>query len=174
MLATLVGCNYAGTSHELRGCMSPMRDTLVARFGFMPSNIAVLPTSANIKRALADMVAHAAPGRALFFHYSGHDTLVPHRRGHGTLVPHRHGQDARQEEAIVPCDFNLITDVGPAASRVWGRGLGRESRRPTALGVTSANPGWDWMVGVFKRANQEAGMVEGVETPWVSKKSPGP
>ena len=61
----------------------------------------MLPTGANIKRALADMVARAAPGDVLFFHYSGHGTLVPHRRGHG----------ARQDEAIVPCDFNLITDV---------------------------------------------------------------
>ena len=114
MLATLVGCNYAGTPHELRGCINDvlaMRDTLVARFGFAPGDIAVLtdddrsaavlPTGANIKRALADMVARAAPGDVLFFHYSGHGTLVPHRRGHG----------ARQDEAIVPCDFNLITDV---------------------------------------------------------------
>jgi len=115
MLATLVGCNYAGTPHELRGCINDvlaMRDTLVARFGFAPGDIAVLtdddrsaaavlPTGANIKRALADMVARASPGDVLFFHYSGHGTLVPHRRGHG----------ARQDEAIVPCDFNLITDV---------------------------------------------------------------
>ena len=116
LLATLVGCNYAGTPHELRGCINDvlaMRDTLVARFGFAPGDIAVLtdddrsaaavlPTGANIKRALADMVARAAPGDVLFFHYSGH----------GTLVPHRHGHDARQlDEAIVPCDFNLTTDV---------------------------------------------------------------
>ncbi|RLM69165.1 metacaspase-9-like [Panicum miliaceum] len=112
MLATLVGCNYAGTPHELRGCINDvlaMRGTLVARFGFAPGDItvltdddrsaAVLPTGANIKRALADMVARAAPGDVLFFHYSGHGTLVPHRRGRG------------QDEAIVPCDFNLITDV---------------------------------------------------------------
>ncbi|RLM57866.1 metacaspase-9-like [Panicum miliaceum] len=111
MLATLVGCNYAGTPHELRGCINDvlaMRDTLVARFGFAPADITVLtdddrrgvlPTGANIKRALADMVARAAPGDALFFHYSGHGTLVPHRRAHG------------QDEAIVPCDFNLITDL---------------------------------------------------------------
>lgn len=121
MLATLVGCNYAGTPDELRGCINDvlvMRDTLVARFGFAPRDItfltdddggrgsspsAVLPTGANIKRALAEMVSRAAPGDVLFFHYSGHGTLVPHRRGHG--------HDGRPDEAIVPCDFNLITDV---------------------------------------------------------------
>ncbi|CAN6339491.1 unnamed protein product [Urochloa humidicola] len=116
MLATLVGCNYAGTPHELRGCINDvlaMRDTLVARFGFAPGDITVLtdddthggasvlvPTGANIKRALSDMLSRAAPGDVLFFHYSGHGTLIPRRHGHGQF-----------DEAIVPCDFNLITDV---------------------------------------------------------------
>uniref|UniRef100_A0A0E0F2C9 Peptidase C14 caspase domain-containing protein n=1 Tax=Oryza meridionalis TaxID=40149 RepID=A0A0E0F2C9_9ORYZ len=73
-LATLVGCNYAGMPNELQGCINDvaaMRDALVARFGFAPADVAVLtdgrgspvlPTGANIKRALADMVARAAPG----------------------------------------------------------------------------------------------------------------
>ncbi|KAM0843215.1 hypothetical protein ACQ4PT_057855 [Festuca glaucescens] len=117
MLATLVGCNYAGMRNELRGCINDVeaaRGTLVARFGFAPADVAVLtdgrgakvlPTGANIKRALADMIARAAPGDVLFFHYSGHGTLVPPRHGHG------HDGDDREEEAIVPCDFNLVTDV---------------------------------------------------------------
>ncbi|GJN28389.1 hypothetical protein PR202_gb16502 [Eleusine coracana subsp. coracana] len=118
-LATLVGCNYAGTPHELRGCINDvhaMRDLLVARFGFAPAEITVLtddaapgagnnkvlPTGANIKRALSDMVARA--GDVLFFHYSGHGTLVP------PVMPDHRGRH-RDDEAIVPCDFNLITDV---------------------------------------------------------------
>jgi metacaspase-1 len=86
-LATLVGCNYAGTRYELRGCINDalaMRDLLVSRFGFAPADVAVLtddagvvPTGANIKRALGDMVARAAPGDVLFFHYSGHGTTRP-------------------------------------------------------------------------------------------------
>jgi hypothetical protein len=125
MLATLVGCNYAGTPHELRGCINDvlaMRETLAARFGFAPSDItvltdggdagapssaAVLPTGANIKRALAGMVSRAAPGDVLFFHYSGHGTLVPRRHGHG----------GRDDEAIVPSDFNLITGSYVSFSR---------------------------------------------------------
>ncbi|KAM0851980.1 hypothetical protein ACQ4PT_052052 [Festuca glaucescens] len=107
MLATLVGCNYAGTRNELRGCINDVeaaRGTLVARFGFSPVDVAVLtdgrgakvlPTGANINRALADMIARAAPGDVLFFHYSGHG----------------HGGDDREEGAIVPCDFNLVTDL---------------------------------------------------------------
>lgn len=119
MLATLVGCNYAGTPYELRGCINDvlaMRDTLVGRFGFAARDVTVLtddergptgvrPTGANIKRALADMVARAAPGDVLFFHYSGHGTLVP------PVKPRAHDGRRDEDEAIVPCDFNLITDV---------------------------------------------------------------
>ncbi|KAF8747072.1 hypothetical protein HU200_013309 [Digitaria exilis] len=122
MLATLVGCNYGGTRYELRGCINDvlaMRDTLVARFAFAPTDITVLtddgpssggvvlPTGANIKRALADMVSRRRAGDVLFFHYSGHGTLVPRRHGHG------HGVD----EAIVPCDFNLITAADSSTRR---------------------------------------------------------
>ena len=120
MLATLVGCNYAGTPYELQGCINDvhaMRAVLLDRFGFAPGDVTVLtdddrgrgaagvlPTGAGVRQALADMVARAAPGDVLFFHFSGHGTLVPPvsgrpRRGHG----------GRDDEAIVPCDFNLIT-----------------------------------------------------------------
>ncbi|XP_020114333.1 metacaspase-9 isoform X1 [Ananas comosus] len=109
-LATLVGCNYQGTRYELRGCINDveaMRDTLVGRFGFDPDDVvvltdapgaAVVPTGTNVRRALGEMIDAAGPGDVLFFHYSGHGTLIPHGRN-------------RRDEAIVPCDFNLITDV---------------------------------------------------------------
>ncbi|URD96044.1 Caspase domain [Musa troglodytarum] len=114
-LATLVGCNYAHTRHELNGCINDvhaMRDVLVSRFGFAPGDVAlltdapgsaVLPTGANIRGALAAMIGRAEPGDVLFFHYSGHGTLIPPVRPH-------HGWH-KPDEAIVPCDFNLITDL---------------------------------------------------------------
>ncbi|MCL7050068.1 hypothetical protein MKW94_021472 [Papaver nudicaule] len=110
-LAVLVGCNYPNTRNELHGCINDvlsMKDVLVNKLGFEPSNIelltdapgsSVMPTGANIKAMLSQMVDHAAPGDVLFFHYSGH----------GTRIPSYHG--FKQDEAIVPCDFNLITDV---------------------------------------------------------------
>ncbi|KAJ1392387.1 Caspase-like domain superfamily [Sesbania bispinosa] len=114
-LAVLVGCNYPNTSHELHGCINDvlaMRDTLVKRFGFNPTNIQLLtdepgssspmPTGANIKKALASMVDQAEAGDVLYFHYSGHGTRIPSKK---PAHPFRH------EEAIVPCDFNLITDL---------------------------------------------------------------
>ena len=86
-----------------------MTETLVSRFGFDRSNITVLtdepesdpkPTGAVIKKVLGDMIAKAKSGDVLFFHYSGHGTLIP-----ATKPQHGH----RKDEAIVPCDFNLIT-----------------------------------------------------------------
>lgn len=114
-VAVLVGCNYPNTSNELHGCINDvlaMKDTLEKRFGFDPSNIELLtdaphssnklPTGANIKEALANMVDGAEAGDVLYFHYSGHGTRIPSKK---------HGHPFRHEEAIVPCDFNLITDL---------------------------------------------------------------
>ncbi|MED6146524.1 Metacaspase-9 [Stylosanthes scabra] len=114
-LAVLVGCNYHNTPNELHGCINDvlaMRDTLVKRFKFEPANIELLtdapgsssplPTGANIKLALARMVDRAEAGDVLYFHYSGHGTRIPSKKP---------GHPFRQEEAIVPCDFNLITDL---------------------------------------------------------------
>ncbi|XP_068663241.1 metacaspase-9 [Aristolochia californica] len=113
-VAVLVGCNYANTPHKLHGCINDvlaMRDTLVARFGFDPSHVELLtdgpdspiqPTGKNIKSVLRRVIDGAGPGAVLFFHYSGHGTRIP------SVKP---GHPFRQDEAIVPCDFNLITDV---------------------------------------------------------------
>nr|XP_043622474.1 metacaspase-9 [Erigeron canadensis] len=113
-LAVLVGCNYANTPNELHGCINDvlaMRQVLIDRFGFEPKNIQLLtdapespikPTGANMKEALDHMVREAEPGDVLYFHYSGHGTRIPsNRRAH----------PFHMDEAIVPCDFNLITDL---------------------------------------------------------------
>ncbi|KAK2990082.1 hypothetical protein RJ640_000854 [Escallonia rubra] len=113
-MAVLVGCNYPNTPNELHGCINDvlaMRQVLVTRFRFDPSHIdlltdapnsLVMPTGANIKKALDRMVDQAEPGDVLFLHYSGHGTRIP------SLKP---SHPFRKDEAIIPCDFNLITDV---------------------------------------------------------------
>eukprot|EP01018_Ginkgo_biloba_P039151 Gb_12947 [translate_table: standard] len=113
--AVLVGCNYPNTRNELHGCVndvSGMRTTLIHRFGFAKKNIDLLidtdaehaqPTGQNIRLALLKMIEQAKPGDVLFFHYSGHGTLVP-KENNGSA--NNEGYD----ECIVPCDFNLITD----------------------------------------------------------------
>ncbi|GLT40868.1 hypothetical protein SLA2020_149710 [Shorea laevis] len=113
-LAVLVGCNYPNTKNELYGCINDvkaMKKVLVKRFGFNHAHIelltdapgsSVMPTGANIKAALDRMVDKAEAGDVLFFHYSGHGTRIPSVKS---------GHHSRKDEAIVPCDFNLITDV---------------------------------------------------------------
>lgn len=113
-MAVLVGCNYPNTKNELHGCINDvlaMRDAIIKRFGFDSSHIelltdapgsSVMPTGANIKAALDRMVSRAQPGDVLFFHYSGHGTRIPSQKP---------GWPFRQDEAIVPCDFNLITGM---------------------------------------------------------------
>ncbi|XVF82560.1 hypothetical protein PTKIN_Ptkin16aG0059300 [Pterospermum kingtungense] len=113
-LAVLVGCNYPNTEFRLQGCINDvlaMRDLIIKRFGFDPNNVQLLTddqgsslllTGANIKAALDDMVDQAEPGDVLFFHFSGHGTVIP------SLDP---GQPFRQDEAIVPSDLNLITNM---------------------------------------------------------------
>ncbi|GER28468.1 metacaspase 9 [Striga asiatica] len=108
-MALIVGCNYPNTPNKLHGCHNDalaIRDLRTARFEFIPDNIGlmmdkpespIMPTGANIKTALNKMVDRAKKGDVLFFHYSGHGTLIE-----------RHGLSKR-EEAIVPCDFNLST-----------------------------------------------------------------
>lgn len=108
--AVLVGCNYPNTENELHGCVNDvmrMQGILIHRFGFAKENINLLidtdesytkPTGENICKALVTMIKHAKPGDVLYFHYSGHGTLVP--------LLHSSGYD----ECIVPCDFNLLTD----------------------------------------------------------------
>lgn len=114
-IAVLVGCNYPNTKNELHGCINDvlaMRDVIINRFGFDPNHIelltdapgsSVMPTGANIKAALDRMVSKAEAGDVLLFHYSGHGTTIPSLR---PIWPLR-----QQDEAIVPCDFNLITGM---------------------------------------------------------------
>ncbi|XVF24534.1 hypothetical protein REPUB_Repub13aG0136400 [Reevesia pubescens] len=66
----------------------------------VPGSSGMMPTGANIKAALHKMVNNAEEGDVLFFHFSGHGTTIP------VLEP---GQPFREDEAIVPCDLNLIT-----------------------------------------------------------------
>ncbi|GAB2267067.1 hypothetical protein Dimus_002049 [Dionaea muscipula] len=114
-LAVLVGCNYPETEYELQGCINDvlaMRDMLVDRFGFSPDDVelltdepgstTIMPTGANIKKALERMVDQANEGDVLYFHYSGHGTLIQSLK---------EDEPSRKDEAIVPCDFNLITDL---------------------------------------------------------------
>ncbi|KAK8508224.1 hypothetical protein V6N13_055669 [Hibiscus sabdariffa] len=114
--AVLVGCNYPNTQFRLQGCINDvlsMEDLILSEFGFDQHNVKFLidepgtspeglPTYANIMAALEEMVDDAVAGDVLFFHFSGHGTTI------SSLKP---GESYKEEEAIVPCDLNLITNM---------------------------------------------------------------
>ncbi|KVI00625.1 metacaspase-4-like [Cynara cardunculus var. scolymus] len=112
--AVLIGCNYAGTKAELKGCVNDvkrMHRCLIDRYGFAESDIKVLidadssytqPTGRNIRTALSDLIKSAESEDILFVHYSGHGTRLPAETGED--------DDTGYDECIVPCDMNLITD----------------------------------------------------------------
>ncbi|KAH1055288.1 hypothetical protein J1N35_033353 [Gossypium stocksii] len=109
--AVLVGCNYPKTQFSLHGCINDVKAIrdVILDFGFKDVNVLVdlpgspvPPTGANIKDALNRMVNKAKPGDVLFFYFSGHGTRIP------IFQP---GQPFKQDEAIVACDLNLVTDV---------------------------------------------------------------
>ncbi|KAH7440992.1 hypothetical protein KP509_03G019800 [Ceratopteris richardii] len=112
--ALLVGCNYPGTTDELRGCVTDvlrMYDLLTQRFGFEEQHIIIMvdtddsflqPTGANIKWALNSLVASSEEGDVLFFLYSGHGMRLPAKIGDD--------DETGYDECIVPCDLNLISD----------------------------------------------------------------
>ncbi|KAE8695478.1 Metacaspase-9 [Hibiscus syriacus] len=114
--AVLVGCNYPNTKLRLQGCIndvSSMEELIVNEFGFNQNNVKYLvdepgtspeglPNRANIMAELEEMVDAAASGDILFFHFSGHGTTF------SSLKP---GESYQEEEAIVPCDLNLITNM---------------------------------------------------------------
>lgn len=113
--AVLIGCNYAGSKIELRGCVNDVRrmhTCLVDRFGFSHDDITVLvdsdhscvqPTGKNIRRAIMNMVRSAQEGDVMFIHYSGHGTRLPAETGQP--------DDTGFDECIVPCDMNLIIGI---------------------------------------------------------------
>lgn len=82
--AFLVGINrYPDPRNNLKGCVNDillMSKTLREQYGFEGSAVSLLTderaTTANIRRGLERLVADAAPGDSLVFHYSGHGTQV--------------------------------------------------------------------------------------------------
>ncbi|KAK4687534.1 metacaspase-1, partial [Tremellales sp. Uapishka_1] len=85
--ALLIGINYIGTAHELKGCINDSRSVeqfICERYGYDLSDIVLLtdeaqdprqiPTRDNIIRAMEWLVQDACKDDSLFFHYSGHGT----------------------------------------------------------------------------------------------------
>ncbi|GKV46067.1 hypothetical protein SLEP1_g53079 [Rubroshorea leprosula] len=90
--------------------MLAMKNVLVKRFGFDDAHIkhltdapgsSVMPTSANIKAALDQIVYKDKVRDILFFHYSGHGTRIPSVK---------HGHPFRQDEDKLDSMFSKLDE----------------------------------------------------------------
>ena len=107
--ALIVGINYPGTSHALRGCVNDalnMQSILKTQFGFADTDIKMLldndATTANMKSELNALVTGSVAGDVLFFHYSGH----------GSQMVDKNGDEADGlDEIICPVDLNWADKV---------------------------------------------------------------
>jgi hypothetical protein len=90
--ALLIGINYVGTSSELYGCINDIKNVFyfLTKYRNYPSaNMTILsddgegivPSKQNIIAAIDALVSGVKAGDELFFHYSGHGSLVRDRNG---------------------------------------------------------------------------------------------
>ncbi len=113
--ALLVGINYPGTDHALRGCVNDVMmvsEMLTREFGFAAKEKRVLTdesaTTENILERLNWLVEGAQPGDFLHFHYSGHGSQ---------MIDSKYDTDDEPDgldEILCPIDLNwrdkVITD----------------------------------------------------------------
>jgi len=79
--ALLVGINYPGTGHALRGCINDIlavEKLLKQQFQFKDVLLLMdhAATTSGIMHALENLVKGAKPGDTLYFHYSGHGSQM--------------------------------------------------------------------------------------------------
>ena len=108
--ALLVGINeYPDPRDGLRGCVNDVRlveETLRGEYGFTgKTDIRILTDSRATTNAILDglswLVAGAAPGDSLVFHYSGHGSQVPDAR---------HGDETSDGLDEILCPYDLDWD----------------------------------------------------------------
>lgn len=110
--AVLVGINYPGTPHSLRGCVNDVMavsEMLTRRYGFQSHHKRMLTdreaTTNNIKQRLEWLVQGARPGDVLYFHYSGHGSQVI-----DTDYDNDNEPDGK-DEIICPVDLDWRTKI---------------------------------------------------------------
>ncbi|GMG32870.1 unnamed protein product [Ambrosiozyma monospora] len=116
--ALLIGCNYIGSKHALRGCINDVHNmyNFLLKNGYSTDNIVMLtddnresvkvPLRANILRAMQWLVKNARSGDSLFFHYSGHGGQEKDTDG---------DEEDGMDDCIYPVDFetqgSIIDDI---------------------------------------------------------------
>ncbi|OTB07654.1 hypothetical protein M426DRAFT_317960 [Hypoxylon sp. CI-4A] len=113
--ALLIGINYFGQKGELRGCINDTKNVsqfLIERYGYKREDMIILtddqhdaimiPTKANILRAMEWLVANARPNDALFLHYSGHGGQTKDEDG---------DEEDGYDEVIYPVDYETAGHI---------------------------------------------------------------
>lgn len=102
--ALLVGINYTGTPHELRGCINDVEHIKLEliRKGYKKENIVILtdntkkkPTRENIIKELLCLIL--SKQTSLFFHYSGHGSYEWDLDG---------DENDGKDECLIPLDYD--------------------------------------------------------------------
>lgn len=112
--ALLIGINYFGTKHSLRGCINDIKNMsqfLNQHYGYPYNEMVMLtddqqdparvPTRQNMINAMQWLVRDARPNDSYFFHISSHGGLVPDQNG---------DEEDGFDSCIYPVDFE---SVGP-------------------------------------------------------------
>ncbi|KAJ2710810.1 Ca(2+)-dependent cysteine protease [Coemansia spiralis] len=118
--ALLIGINYFGSKHLLKGCINDvhnMKRFITEHFGFREADMVILtddqhtnprrmPTRDNILKAMKWLVSDARMNDSFFFHYSGHG--VTNESSQSEEIDGR-------DEAICPVDFEskgqIVDDI---------------------------------------------------------------
>ncbi|XXG93827.1 Ca(2+)-dependent cysteine protease [Hypoxylon texense] len=113
--ALLIGINYFGQKGELKGCINDTKNVssfLMERYSYKREDMIILtddqrdpimiPTKANILRAMEWLVAGAQPNDALFLHYSGHGGQTKDLDG---------DEEDGYDEVIYPLDYETAGHI---------------------------------------------------------------
>lgn len=108
--AMLVGINYTGTQNQLNGCINDAETLkkMLIQSGFNDSEINVLTDLTSIKATKSNILSNFT---SLLKTAKEEETIVCCYSGHGTYTMDKTGDETDgNDECIVPCDLNLITD----------------------------------------------------------------
>jgi len=111
--ALLIGINYIGSKHALKGCINDVKNIkqFLLQHGYKEEDMVILtddlapesqPTRANMLRGMQWLIKEAKPDDSYFFHYSGHGGLTEDLNG---------DEESGFDDVIYPLDFEQAGSI---------------------------------------------------------------
>lgn len=104
-----IGINYVGTESQLNGCVNDvinLKNSISTKSHVILSELShdqnLIPTRANIIRAIAEFVSGVGPNDKLLFQYSGHGSYTRDYNG---------DESDGRDESICPLDYSKSGDI---------------------------------------------------------------